>query len=414
MGNAIVSPPNDLVPQAALTLYLRELPHCVVLRSGEDLFANLQRGGDVDLLVADLGLAERTLIQRLGQPVRITRRSYGTGYFYDWGNVDLLPSVEWRGARYLPVQAVIEGRRISETGWPVPSVAHEAVISWLTSLLWGGFFKERFAPVIRQATETDGMAFRETLIEVAGKKWGLRLWQAAADERLESSARWVRPLRRAIWWRACLKSPLRTVAGYLAFVIAEVRLRLAPTVPWIAIIGPDAGGNSTLVTEIARRFATCRYAAVREFAAPAGVKTEARVRQLGTVRYWTQLVHLRAKGFIPVFEGFDRIVGTQGYMSPRPDLLFLLDRRAEALRQRTPEVPLAELERQRHAYLSLVQRLPGGTVLDGNLPLSALVDEVQRVVRAWMMDRTLASETRVRGSRKPILVSDEGKVTGTP
>ena len=56
----VVSPPNDSVPEAALTQCLRELPDYVVLRNEEDLFGNLQRGGDIDLLVADLGLAERT------------------------------------------------------------------------------------------------------------------------------------------------------------------------------------------------------------------------------------------------------------------------------------------------------------------------------------------------------------------
>ena len=167
-----VVPATDLVPQAALSRCLLELPDCVVLRNEEDLFGNLQRGGDIDLLVGDLELAERTLIRHLGCPIRITRRSYVREYSYDWGNVDLLPSIEWRGARYLRTEAVLDGRRVSARGRPVPRIAHEALISWLTSLLWGGFFKERYAPVIRQAVEVDGVAFRQALMEAAGKKLG--------------------------------------------------------------------------------------------------------------------------------------------------------------------------------------------------------------------------------------------------
>ena len=112
----VVSPPKDSVPEAVLTRCLRELPHYVILRNEEDLFENLQRGGDIDLLVADLELAERILIRHLGAPIRIIRSSYVSGYSYDWGHVDLLPTVEWRGACYLPTEAVLEGRRLLTTG----------------------------------------------------------------------------------------------------------------------------------------------------------------------------------------------------------------------------------------------------------------------------------------------------------
>ena len=75
-----VSTPKDPVPEAALTQYLGELPNYVVLRNEEDLIGNLQRGGDVDLVVEDLQLAEHALIHRLGVPVRIIRSSYVRGY----------------------------------------------------------------------------------------------------------------------------------------------------------------------------------------------------------------------------------------------------------------------------------------------------------------------------------------------
>ena len=188
----IVSPPKDSVPQAALTRCLRELPNCVVLRNEEDLFGNLQRGGDVDLLVADLELAERTLIRHLGVPVRIIRSSYVSGYSYEWGHVDLVPTIEWRGACYLRTEAVLESRRLSASGRPVPRIAHEALVAWLTNILCGGFFKERYAAEIRKAVETDGPAFRQALIEVAGNRLGGRLWQAAAAGHPEISAEWTR------------------------------------------------------------------------------------------------------------------------------------------------------------------------------------------------------------------------------
>jgi thymidylate kinase len=445
-----IVPPSDLVPHAALARCLRELPNCVVLRNEEDLFRNLQRGGDVDLLVREPELAERILIRRLGPPVRITKRSYVTEYFYEWGNVDLLPSIEWQGARYLRTEAVVDGRRVSESGRPVPRIAHEALISWLTSLLWGGFFKERYASVIRQAVEVDGVAFRQALIEVAGKKWGVRLWRAAADDHPETSAAWVRSLRLVIWWRACFKSPVRTIERYLAFVTAELRLRLEPPVPWIAILGSDGSGKSSVVKEIVHRSTTCRYASVRAFHWRPRLIAKARGGEPVTdphgkgcrgpigsvlsllvlatdwmVGYWTRLVHLRAKGYILAFDRmyFDLVVDPKRYrygagprlarlwwwLLPKPDLVFFLDSAPDVLWRRKQEVPPPELARQRQAYTALVRQLPGGKVLNGSLPLSVLVDEIQQVIRAWMQDRSVASLSCVQASIMTAPIgSDEG------
>ena len=425
-----VTPPRTLVPQAALALCLRELPNCVVLRNEEDLFDNLQRGGDVDLLVADLQLAERTLIRHFGSPVRIFRSSYATGYSYDWGHLDLLPTVEWRGACYLRTEAVLESRQLSASGRGVPRIAHEAVISWLTSLLWGGFFNERYASVIRQAAEVDGVAFRQALIDAAGEKWGLRLWRAAVDRQPEISAGWAHPLRRAVWWRACFRAPVYTIRRFLAFVIGQLRLRFAPPVPWIAILHPD-GRQEPSIADVVDRFAACPYACVKALTwrprfsgrahgsepttAPLGGPRRGsigglRLLALATewlVHYWARLVHLRARGYVLASDGmyFDaivdfardrpetapRLVRALWWLLPTPDLVFLLDSETEVLEPPGHDASQAEIERRRHAYRALVRRLPTGHVLNGRLPLNTLTDEMQQAIRAWMLDRSVVS-----------------------
>ena len=400
--------PNDAVTQAALTRCFAELPDYVVLRNGEDLFANLRRGGDVDLLVDDLELAERILLRHFGPPVRIVRSAGVTGYSYDWGHVDLLSTIEWQGARYLRTEAVLRSRRLSAQGRPVPRIAHEALISWLTSLLWGGFFKERYASVIREAVEADGVAFRQALMEVAGKKWGVRLWTAAADGHPETSAAWARSLRLAVWWRACFRSPVRTIRRYFAFVVGELRLRCAPPVPWIAIRSRDGSMKSSFTNGIVDRFATCPYACVKAFdsrsplvaeaarAEPAAdpherpglIGSRSRLLLLAAdwlVVYWTRLVHLRAKGYILAFDstsfelGVDskryrdqagpRLARALSWLLPKPDFVFVLDSEPDVLNMR----PASHV------------------VLNGSLPLNVLVDQVQRVTRTWMLARSVAS-----------------------
>src|SRR5262245_45252867 len=112
---AIVSPLNDWVPLAALTRCLRELPNYLILGNEDDLFGNLRRGSDVDLLVDDQDLAERTVLRHLGAPVRVVRASDGRGDSWDWGHVDLVLAIEWRGASYLPTKTILD-RRLSERG----------------------------------------------------------------------------------------------------------------------------------------------------------------------------------------------------------------------------------------------------------------------------------------------------------
>ena len=370
-----VPAPETSIPRAALTRYLRELPNYVVLRNEEDLFGNVERGGDIDLLVGDAELAERLLIHHLGPPIRINRYSFARGYFFDWGHIDLVQTIEWQGACYLRTEAILESRRLSARGRPVPRIAHEAAICWLTSPLWGGFFKKRYAPVIRQAVEADGAALEQALIEIAGDTWGRRLWRAAVDGCPETSGTWIQALRRAVWWRACFRSPIRTIQRYLAFVVSELGRRFAPPVPWIAISGSDRNARSSVANEIVHRLAASPYLYIKPIH---WVGSDLGLVVLALdwlVNYWTRWVHLRTQNYILVFDQtyFDLLVDPKfsGYRAgrrlaralswllPKPDLVFSLDSEPDVLGHRTNE--------------------------------GALVDEVQRVLRAYMLERSTAT-----------------------
>jgi hypothetical protein len=67
-------------PTGALRTLLNRLNAFAVVRN-EDIFANFERGGDADLLVDDVVRAERVLLECLGEPLVIQRRSYVSGYY---------------------------------------------------------------------------------------------------------------------------------------------------------------------------------------------------------------------------------------------------------------------------------------------------------------------------------------------
>jgi len=371
-----VSTPDEQPRQALLARWLNELPDYVILRNEKDLFENLTRGGDLDLLVGDPGLAERTLIHRVGPPLRITRRSSVTGYSYEWGHIDLLSRLEWRGACYLQTHTVLNARQRSASGRPVPALAHEALISWLTSLLWGGFFKERYDSLICDAARVDHSRMCDALIEAFGKRWGGQMCRTATEGHPEVSAPWARSLRFALWRRTIARSPGRTIRGFLAFVVSELRLRVRPPVPWIAVVGSDPQQTASVTTAILERFATCRYAAARAFRWPMGDTSKSPVasarRTLVTatnwvIAYWTHWVHLRAKGYVVVIECAQLRPG----LAPRPDLVFVVASGSD-LRSGRPQ--------------DKTQR-PAGVMFGGSSQATDHAGEIEDFVRAWLAGR---------------------------
>lgn len=370
-----VSTPDEQPRQALLVRWLNELPDYVILRNEKDLFESLARGGDVDLLVGDLGLAERTLIHHVGPPLRITRRSSVTGYSYEWGHIDLLSRLEWRGACYLQTQTVLKTRQLSASGRPVPALAHEALISWLTSLLWGGFFKERYDSLICDAARVDHSQVCGALIEAFGKRWGGQMCRAATEGRPEASAAWARSLRFALWWRACARSPVRTIRNFLAFVTSELRLRARPPLPWIAVVGTDPQETASVTRTVVERFATCRYAAARAFQWPrttsrppiASAWQSLAMAASWVVAYWTHWVHLRAKGYVVVIECAQLWPG----LVPRPDLVFVVSSGSDLRSGHSPE----KTERA------------AGVMFGGSSQTAGPSGEIEDFVRSWLAGR---------------------------
>lgn len=425
-------------PREEILSFLESLPRCVVLRN-HDIWASFARGGDVDLLVEDIEGAEEALFRHLGTPTWAARHSYVRKYAYPWGRVDLLPSLEWHGANYLPNQAVLESseKRTGDVA-PRPRLDHEALVSWFSSLLWGGFFKERYEPIILDAARKDGPAFKRALIHAAGRCWGERLWRAAAEGRPSDSARWAKQVRRTMYWRAFRREPRETLLGWLAFWIAEVRLRLSPPVPWMTFLGPDGSGKSSVISAVGSRldrifsgvnaYHFCPRALLSSKGSGKPVPDPHGVRPRGALAsvlklvllfldwqlgYWGRLVHLRAKGYLLLFDrnyhdilvdpkhyrygGPTWLARVVGHIVPRPDLLVLLDAPPEVSQARKQEVPFEETRRQREAYLGLKEGAKERRVVDASKPLTDVIDEVEQIILQHVSKRSARRLNRKKG-----------------
>src|SRR2546427_292817 len=144
------------VPKEGLAAFLDGLKNYAVLRNHRDIWSGFSHKGDIDLLVSNVDEAASELQKAVGPPLWCTRRSYVRSFFYQWGHIDLLPGLEWHGAPFIETDRVLRDAIRPSDGVPYPRAAHEALVSWFTSLLFGGFFKERYKETILQAAITDG------------------------------------------------------------------------------------------------------------------------------------------------------------------------------------------------------------------------------------------------------------------
>lgn len=191
---------------------------------------------------------------------------------------------------------------------------------------------------------------------------------------------------------------------------------------WVAFLGADGCGKSTVIGHVAERLAPV-WKGVRRFHLrphfgirdPDGPPVtdphalEARgivtsVAKLGlwwldsTLGYLTAVrPHLR-RGRLVLFDRsvhdllvdprryrFDRPMGLARVLlraAPAPDLFVVLDAPPEVLRSRKREVSRGEVVRQREAYRDLAGELENATIVDAARPVEEVVRDVETRIRA--------------------------------
>jgi hypothetical protein len=205
--------PLDLLRQVVSALR----SHVVVVKN-PDIWASVARSGDWDLVADDIRLAYRTLTAILGEPVRVNNRSYVMNINWDWGHIDLLPDIRWRGIRLLSASAVLEGGVLS-ADLPVARLAHQAVSACVFSVLAYGHINPRYSEVWDTACREDSAELKAVVDGIFGRHY--RVDRMRMGE-LESAAR---TLRRAAVLRSLCAHPGRTISRSAVFAIREGAVR---------------------------------------------------------------------------------------------------------------------------------------------------------------------------------------------
>jgi thymidylate kinase len=409
--------------QADVVRWLRQLENAVLLKTSDPI-ATLLAGGDLDILVSDPAAAEASLFRELGRP--LFRARYG--YFYEWGHIDLIPRIEWRGAPVLQPAATLAASRMTPDGFRVADPFSNALLFWLRPIIWGGFFKPGCEGLVEQAMAESAPAFRLLLIGTFGVAEGERLFELAGQAKYAKAAEGLGSLRQALWLRAFLRRPVGTIGGLLHHAAMELRQRTRPSLPWIAVLGPDGSGKSTVLQEVCELLKTTiprrqifhwRPAVLKPGNPEAGPVTDPhgqtpRSLPVSLVKllflfvdwwlgYWMRIVPLSSRLTFCLFDRcyFDLLVDPRRYryggpmglarwvgaLLPQPAMVILLDAPPTVLQARKKEVSLEETQRQVAEYRTLVSELPGGRIVNCDRPVAEVARDVRLLVLQMFRER---------------------------
>ena len=217
------------VPKEELCAVFDNLDEWAFLRNA-DVFENFERGGDCDLLVKDLEAATKIVLEGLGPPNLVARRSYVRSFYYSWGHLDLTDHYYWRGIRLLPGRTMLDNK-IFIGEYPLVSPVDEAITRLLSSLLWGGFIKERYSPEIMLVYQKEKESFQNRLGEMLGEEASAILCSGLDEGNLEELVDEVSGLRATVRKHYKRQSLIRYWVGWLRFTGAEILLRIRDLFP---------------------------------------------------------------------------------------------------------------------------------------------------------------------------------------
>jgi thymidylate kinase len=432
----------------------------ILLRNHEDFPARIGHDLDVFFLRADLPRAIRifreTLRERDGEVLHVHERDYVCAVWFRAGrgepeaiHMDFYHGAfTWHGLPYVSESELVAASRPFGR-FKSLNPAHEALSLFLTSLLWGGFYKIRYRERIRSLLQTPQASgdFSRLLEREFGPEarppFDLMSENEPASEEV---ARYAARLRRLYKARSFRRSPLSTAVQLGRFWLSEYGSMLSPPGICIAILGPDGSGKSTVMQAVKER-AEYYFGAVEErhwrphFLRDVGVLLGRRAETTGPVTdphgraphpfavsavrffyywldYWLgyplRVWKPRAKNHLVIFDRYAqdmwcdprryRLRLPRGLMkcfcrlTPQPELAFVLLADAEVIHKRKGEVPLETLRELLRNYGDAARQGENVRVVDCSRP----VDEVAGEIVGTVLEQLKTNARRTRHFRDDI------------
>lgn len=364
----------------------------------------------------------------------LTGRAYFLAAASDGGRLELAQldaASDYRhfGKLWLRCGEVLSARRKDVRGFFVPSPAHEFAY-YLIKRVNKRDFRPAHGLRLQRLYAEDPAGCNALLVRfwsgyraqalrqmAAGGDWGLLIDAIDAfrmEMRRRSAESW---LEQAVSWP-------RRVSHFVSRIVR-------PTGGWIAFMGPDGCGKSTVIERVSQAFAPAFRQVVRyhmrpkllgSSSGPQAAVTDphgqpprslaasiAKIFYFGAdyiVGYLLRIVPAVIRTRLVVFDRYiyDLLVDSRrvryggpawllrllAFCVPRPDLVVLLDASPEVLWARKQEVTFEEVVRQRGAFVQVVGGLRAAVTVNAAQPLEVVTRDVYRAVIDCFARRTAA------------------------
>lgn len=407
---------------------------------------------DVDIWVEDKRTVERILskiaknkgfknhliYRTSGGIVNILHRFEKDGSI-NFIRIDLVGECSWLWVFTLVPLEIRKKRKRLFKNFYVPNPPVESATKLLYTLIARGKIRDKYKEMI--FTRRTHPIFFKILSQSLGRKpaeWLLKQIEKKNWCEIENKICWFR--LHIIKQNVFNYFGIREVLILFKSIILYIEKYLRPRGIFIAFLGPDGCGKSTLCKRIPQ--------ILQEGFMPHGVKTFywrpmlfPKIRKLlsyfriksisedftttgaqdrkpdnyfaSSIRfiyYWLDFVlgslkfnSVRARGGIVLFDRYyhDFFVYPERFrlrlpgwllkifmpIIPHPDIIFYLDADPNLLISRKEEISLDELKRQIHSYRHLVSSIPNAYIIDANQYLDKVIEDVSRIVMNFMGQR---------------------------
>lgn len=346
-------------------------------------------------------------------------------------HLDFMQRITWRGMRLVAEDRVLAAS-VRRNGARIPAPGHEAAVSLMGYLFHQHQVKPAYRERIRQLTVQDQAGFAACLAPV----WGVVLAQELAARVVSGDwnwfAAWVKyGKRRLLLNMGRQPFELLRIIGRTVSTLAH--RTIFPVGLWVAFMGPDGAGKTTVAEAYRARLSTLFdpghqrqfHWRPRWLPAPGTLAGQGgteivvedphgkppRGRLVSLLRFgyfwldfvlghWVKVRPLLLRRYLISFDRcyYDFLVDPRrfrlrlpqwlvrlfAYLVPQPDLIFVFDAPAAVLHARKQELGLAEIETQLDALRALSSRTARMHSVRVDREVEAIVDELERATLDYL------------------------------
>jgi len=394
---------------------------------------------DLDIVVApeDLPKLERELLQAEGTRLVNLLQHESTCYYFvlaveDGEKLRFLPvdaATDYRrnGRIWFTAEELLEGRRRWKEFWVASSEVEFKYL--LVKKLLKQAVPSHAGARLQELAEELGATADEAAQRLLGPEWGALVMGWIRTGEWEALEGHLPTLKHVLKRERFKQDPLNPLRYWLPEIKRVWQRWRHPTGLWVAVLGPDGSGKSTLIANLEKDLKGAFRRTARFHLMPGLLRRRGDGRPVTdphgkpprslpasllkllyylldyNLGYWLKVRPALVRSSLVTFDRYyaDLFVDPKRYrysgpiwlarfvgrLLPKPDLLIILDLPAEVAHARKPEVPLEEARCLRERYLELARSLPNAHVVDASKPLEEVVTEVERIILDYISARTL-------------------------